>query len=93
MSSMITVGGYAVDAALHGACVAAFDLWRDGLGKFKGDLGRAAFLRGTSDIVGRFVPDGGRADPWLRSRHLRALRAELAARPRKSDRKILVVES
>ncbi len=59
------------------------------LGKFKGGLGRAAFLRGTSDIAQRFtnrlIPyvRSVAADPWFADRLMRALRTELAQRPRK----------
>lgn len=73
------------DELLTGAIV-AFDVWRDGLGKFTGPLGRAAFLRGTSDvahrIVSRVAPETRKADPWLAERLTRVLRHVLASRPR-----------
>lgn len=83
---------YEVDEAVLTALVATFDLWRDGLGKFRGDLGRAAFLRATSDIVHRLVAPE-RHDAWKRERYIRALRTVLAERPRKSDGTVIVVAS
>lgn len=82
----ILINGYSVDAQLHRACVAAFDVWRDGKGKLSGVLGREAFLGNTDRIVLRVVPmsaEEERTDPWKRERYLRTLRYELSCRPRK----------
>lgn len=83
MTAAVEIRGttYEIEQYMLDAMVAAFDLWRDGLGKFAGVLGRAAFLRGTSDIVGRFVAADPH-DPYKRERHLRVLRHVLASRPR-----------
>lgn len=81
--------GYEVDEHQLSQLTAAFDLWRDGLGKLSGPLGRAAFLRATSDIVRRFVPPD-RSDAWKLERYTRALRIVLAQRPRKSGPMVLV---
>lgn len=72
---------YGVDVDVLDCLVAAFDVWRDGLGKFAGALGRAAFLRGTSDVVHRSVRITS-GDPWIVERYLRVLRHVLASRPR-----------
>lgn len=72
---------YEVDADLMRALEAAYDVYRDGLGKFSGPLGKAAFMRGTSDIVMRAIsPDP--SDPYKQTRYLKCFRHVLASRPR-----------
>lgn len=56
-----------------------FDIARDGLGQFKGKLGRAAFLHLTARIAGDVQPETG-DDPFCEKRFLRVLRAHLARR-------------
>lgn len=58
-----------------------FDLARDGLGQFKGALGRRAFLDMTGRIAGMLVPSEEH-DPFAPRRFLKVLRAHLARRPR-----------
>lgn len=72
---------YVVDAAELRAAEIAFDLWRDGIGQFKGDLGRQLLLRATSDICHR-VAAHDPFDPYKPKRLTKALRSILAKRPR-----------
>lgn len=95
MTSSHTIRGvtYSVDASLLNCLVAAFDVWRDGLGKFSGTMGKQAFLHGTSDIVLRSILPDNR-DPYLQQRYLRVLRHVLSSRPRKAkSSSILVAQS
>jgi hypothetical protein len=54
-----------------------FDLARDGLGRFKGALGRRAFLDMTGRIACTLVSETAQ-DPYAQKRFLKVLRAHLA---------------
>lgn len=84
-----TVNGtrYSVEARVIDAAIVAFDVKRDGLGEFTGEMGRTAFLALTSDLVHRAIaraPIPSTPDEYRVQRHLRVVRSILAKRPRKA---------
>lgn len=87
---MIVNGYYVPDADVN-AMLTAWDVWRDGKGRFTGssraakDMLRELFLRTTSDIASRVFFGARREhDPFGPTRYTRVLRALLAKRQRDS---------
>jgi hypothetical protein len=71
---------YHVDDRDINNAVAMFDLWKDGKGPLKGEMGRQAFLLVTQRIANDIASSQTSTDPFAVRRLTKVLRSVLAQR-------------